>query len=62
MNKIQSLPLIFWKKGEKLIFPPDMIAATFLPLNLGSLMIAASTIAPVSYTTIFILSAKILAA
>jgi hypothetical protein len=62
MIKIQSLPLIFSKKGMKLIFPPDMIPATFLPLNLGSLMIAANTIAPVSYTTIFILSAKSLAA
>lgn len=38
------------------MFPPDIIAATLLFLKRGSLRMAASTIAPDNYTTIFILS------
>lgn len=38
------------------MFPPERIAATFLPTNLGYFKIAASTIAPENSTTIFILS------
>lgn len=44
----QRLAFNWLKKGDKFIFPPDIIAATLLPLNLGSFFIAANTIAPES--------------
>ena len=44
------------KKGDRFMFPPETIAATFFPLNLLSFIIAANTIALDISTTIFILS------
>ena len=42
------------------MFPPEMMAATFLFLKRQSLIAAARTIAPDNYTTIFIRSMNIL--
>ena len=47
------------KYAERSMLPPDKIQATFLPLKRSSLIIAASTSAPDSSTTIFIRCCKI---
>ncbi len=55
ININQRLAFKELKKIERSMLPPEIIAATFLPLNLASFFIAANTNAPESYTIIFIL-------
>lgn len=49
---------LFSKKLEMSKLPPEMIATVFFPTNLLSFKMAASTIDPENYTTIFIRSMK----
>lgn len=57
-----ALYLKWLTKEVKSMLPPDIMAATFLPLNLSSFKTAAKTVAPDTSTTIFIRSKNNLAA